>query len=167
MVMNAVIFGAGRLGRLHFLYWNLGLTAAMYVLIVVTTPDDASGFSDAIARRFLGYLPLLWLSCATATRRAHDRSHSGWFVALLFIPIINIGASLYLLLAPSFDMPNRYGPPAAGQLKLSATELSQAKAILAEEHEAAEVRRNEDLLTDDGSFDMDGLFRTNPGARPD
>lgn len=163
--MNKVVFGAGRLGRLHFLYWNLGITAAMYFLVAVTTPDDAEGIADAIGNRFLGYLPLLWLSCAAATRRAHDRNHSGWFVVLLFVPVANIAAMLYLLLAPSFEMPNRYGEPASGQLTLSADELAQAKALLAAEAEAAERARNEALLTEDGSFDMHGLFRQNPALQ--
>lgn len=165
--MNRIVFGAGRLGRLHFLYWNLGITAAMYFLVAVTTPDDVEGIADAIGNRFLGYLPLLWLSCAAATRRAHDRNHSGWFVVLLFVPVANIAAMLYLLLAPSFEMPNRYGEPATGQLTLSADELAQAKAILAAEAGAAERARNEALLTEDGSFDMNGLFRHNPRCRVD
>lgn len=165
--MNKIVFGAGRLGRLHFLYWNLGIMAAMYLLVAVTTPDDVDGLADAVGNRFLGWLPLLWLSCAAATRRAHDRNHSGWFVVLLFVPIVNIAATLYLLLAPSFEMPNRYGEPASGQLTLSADELAQAKQILAAEEAEAERRRNEGLLTDDGSFDMDGLFKHNPALRGD
>jgi len=165
MSMNRILFGAGRLGRLHFLYWNLGLTAAMYLLIIATTPDDIGGVGDAIAHRFLGWLPLMWLSCAVATRRAHDRNHSGWLVVLLFVPFVNIGATLYLLFAPSFEMPNRYGPAPVGHLKLSAEELEQAREILAAQELEEKRRRDDDLLTDDGSFDMDGLFRNSPGAR--
>lgn len=163
--MNQIVFGAGRLGRLHFLFWNLGLSAAMYVLVILTTPDDVDGLADAVGNRFLGWLPILWLSCAAATRRAHDRNHSGWFVVLLFVPVVNIAAMLYLLLAPSFEMPNRYGEPASGELKLSAAELEQARAILAAEEAEAARRRNEDLLTADGSFDMDGLFKHSPALR--
>ena len=163
--MNRIVFGAGRMGRLHYLYWNLGLLAASYVLIAVTTPDDVEGLADAVANRFLGWLPIVWLSCAAATRRAHDRNHSGWFVVLLFVPVVNLAATLYLLLAPSFEMPNRYGEPAGGQLTLSPAELEQAKAILAAEAAEAERRRTEALLNEDGSFDMNGLFRHNPALQ--
>jgi hypothetical protein len=152
---------------LHYLYWNLGLMAAMYILIAVTTPDDIDGLADAIGNRFLGWLPLVWLSCAAATRRAHDRNHSGWFVVLLFVPLVNIGVTLYLLVAPSFEMPNRYGEPAGGQVTLSPADLERAKAILAAEEAAAERRRTEGLLNDDGSFDMNGLFAHNPALRGD
>ena len=165
--MNGIIFGAGRLGRLHFLYWNIALTVAGAILIFLTTPDDVDGLADAVGNRFLGWLPILWLSCAAATRRAHDRNHSGWFVVLLFLPLVNIAATLYLLFAPSFDMPNRYGAPAGGQLKLSATELEQAKAILAAEEAEAARRRDEDLLNADGSFDMNGLFKHSPALVSD
>lgn len=163
--MNEIVFGAGRLGRLHFLYWNLGITAAMYFLVALTTPDDVEGIADALGNRVLGYLPLLWLSCSAATRRAHDRNHSGWFVVWLFVPVANIATMLYLLFAPSFEMPNRFGEPASGELRLTADELAQAKALLAAEADAAERKRDEDLLTDDGSFDMSGLFRHSPALQ--
>lgn len=169
--MNEIVFGAGRLGRLHYFYWNFGLTLFWVLVIYVTAPQSANpdAVFDAFANRFLAWVPYIWLSGAAATRRAHDRSHSGWFVVLLFIPVANVVAALYLTFWPSYELPNRYGPPRSGRYVLSPEELEQARVVLAAEQAENERRNNEKLLNNDGSFDMNGLFRENTlaGAIPE
>ena len=44
-------------------------------------------------------------------RRLHDRNHSGWLCLLIFVPVVNILFTLYLLLAPGHQETNAYGPP--------------------------------------------------------
>lgn len=53
-------------------------------------------------------------------RRSHDLNKSGWFLLLLFIPIVNLYAIFKLWLSKGTEGPNRFGPdplaPAKGRV---------------------------------------------------
>ena len=121
---------------------------------------------DEAGSIFLFSVPLVWIGYAQAVRRAHDRNHTGWFVCLYFFPILNIAAWIYLQFFGSYETPNRWGPPAERRA-LSVEELEQARSIIAQEQAAQRAYVEKDLLNDDGSFDMDGLFKRNPALRDD
>jgi uncharacterized membrane protein YhaH (DUF805 family) len=166
--MSQIFFGGGRIGRLHYFLMNVGLSVLGVVLFQATGVDNpVTGEFEATADTFLVWLPLVWLSAATALRRIHDRNHSAAFLVLLFVPVLNLVAGLYLLFAPSYDVVNRHGPPAEGH-----EPAPQADRVAMIESDWAEVghdseSRERHLVHDDGSFDMDGLFKDNPGARHD
>ena len=41
-------------------------------------------------------------------RRLHDRNHSGWYLLLAFVPLVNLAMILYLLFAPGKAEGNRW-----------------------------------------------------------
>ncbi len=43
-------------------------------------------------------------------KRAHDRNHSGWFILLCFIPILNLWPAIELGFLAGTNGPNQYGP---------------------------------------------------------
>lgn len=165
--MNRVFFGGDRIGRLEYFFWQVGLVAGFVVIAYATSGGDMVARDlDDLGNRFLLSIPLIWLQYAQAVRRAHDRNHTGWLVLLYFFPILNIALWIYLQFFGSYETDNRWGPPAERRA-LSLEELAQAKAILAQEEAAQRAYVEKDLLTDDGSFDMDGLFKSNPALRGD
>lgn len=61
----------------------------------------------------------LWVSIATDVRRFHDRDKSGWWVFIVFVPVVG---AVWLLVECGFlegtRGPNRFGPdPLAGVAK--------------------------------------------------
>ena len=166
--MSRIIFGGGRIGRLHYFLVNVALFIVSVVLVQATGVENpVSGEFLTTADTFLVMLPIVWLGAANALRRIHDRNHTGWFLVLLFVPVVNVAAGLYLLFAPSYDVVNRHGPPAEGHDGLSPAEraaMIESKTV--EAYRAANPRERH-VVNDDGSFDKDGLFKDNPGARRD
>jgi len=60
-------------------------------------------------------LAILYPSLAVAAKRFHDRDKSGWWILILFIPII--GFIWYLVelgFLPGMPSPNRFGPDPLG-----------------------------------------------------
>jgi uncharacterized membrane protein YhaH (DUF805 family) len=53
----------------------------------------------------------IYFSVIFLIRRLHDRNHNGWLSLLIFVPVVNLVFTLYLLLAPSHNESNEYGPP--------------------------------------------------------
>ena len=64
-------------------------------------------------------LAILYPSLAVAAKRFHDRDKSGWWILILFIPII--GFIWYLVelgFLPGTPGPNRFGPDPLGTAAL-------------------------------------------------
>lgn len=53
----------------------------------------------------------LYSSIAVNVKRCHDRDHSGWFLLLGFIPILNLWPFIELGFLAGTDGPNGYGDP--------------------------------------------------------
>lgn len=51
----------------------------------------------------------LWPSIVIYIKRSHDRGRSGWFILLLFVPILNIWALIEFLFLPGTAGANGYG----------------------------------------------------------
>ena len=165
--MNRIFFGGDRIGRLEYFGWQVGLVAGFLAIAFVTSGGDFIARDlDDVGNRFLLSVPLIWLQYAQAVRRAHDRNHTGWLVLLYLVPLLNIALWVYLQFFGSYDADNRWGPPAERRA-LSMEELAQARAILAEREAAQRASVEKDLLTEDGSFDMDGIYKSNPALRGD
>ncbi len=92
----------GRLNRKR--YFLRGLL--IFIILIIDTP-----FLDAIPVLAVPIMFVLTISSIMlGIRRCHDVNKSGWFYLLVFVPIVNIIASLYLLFAPGTTGSNTYGP---------------------------------------------------------
>lgn len=99
----------GRTHRLGFLAYVLIVNLFVYGLIeiVVATMQSLAALYAALALSAIGTLIVV----AAVIRRYHDLGHSGWWLLWLFIPLVNFGFFLYLLLWPGEPNENRFGPP--------------------------------------------------------
>ena len=71
---------------------------------------DASGnYSYGVVGPIVGVL-LIYSAFAVYVKRAHDRGRTGWFVLLLFVPILNLWPAVELLFLRGTVGPNRFGP---------------------------------------------------------
>lgn len=103
----------GRSSRAEFWWFYL------FNWLVVVIGYAAIAVFDMIYRNagFLVFLAVLgWLAVAfvltlsLAVRRLHDMDRSGWFIALAFIPVVNLGLLIWLAF-PGTSTANRFGPP--------------------------------------------------------
>lgn len=107
----------GRIRRIeYFLSCLLGgvVTGIAFWLGVGTSLVGASqnsggGFGIGVLIGFAALIGGIWFTIAQDVKRLHDVDKSGWFIILLFIPIINFILGLYMLLADGTVGPNRYG----------------------------------------------------------
>ncbi|MCH3949548.1 MAG: DUF805 domain-containing protein [Acidaminococcus sp.] len=95
----------GRLNRKRYLMRSIVFTIAFMVMALIFGDDDI--FSDTNVA-FDALVNLLTLPLDI--RRVHDLNKSGWFAALLFVPIFGNLYYLYLLFAKGTVGPNRFGP---------------------------------------------------------
>ena len=58
------------------------------------------------------HLTLGWCLVAVCVKRLHDRDHTGWFVLLILVPVVNIFCLLYLGLWRGRSVTNEFGAPA-------------------------------------------------------
>ena len=56
------------------------------------------------------YAVALYMWLAVNVKRCHDRGHSGWFVLLSLIPVVNIWYVVEVGFLPGQSGPNRFGP---------------------------------------------------------
>jgi uncharacterized membrane protein YhaH (DUF805 family) len=104
----------GRIGRsTYWLKFFLPYLAIYLVLLAVDwrlgthEPDEKtvgllSGSFVAVA---------LYSSIAVNVKRCHDRDHSGWFLLLGLVPILNLWPLIELGFVAGTYGPNRYGDP--------------------------------------------------------
>jgi uncharacterized membrane protein YhaH (DUF805 family) len=71
--------------------------------------SDGMGFLSAIYG-----LVVLIPALALSVRRLHDTNRSGWWLLVLFIPIVGIFVFLYFMIQDSTPGANRYGPNPKG-----------------------------------------------------
>jgi len=98
----------GRMSRSQYWTWLLILTVVRGVVGVVIQVSVASEttyiylqlFGDAV---FM--IPVL----AILIKRLHDRDRSGWWVVMLFIPILNLWILIEAWFLKGSDGPNRFG----------------------------------------------------------
>ncbi|MDE7371710.1 MAG: DUF805 domain-containing protein [Desulfovibrio sp.] len=119
-VLSTCIFrkyakGAGRASRgeffVYFVFYFLFCTLwSLGILGLIRAAGDIN-LLDFV----LSYVPFIFLPpmLAVSVRRLHDSGRSGWFVLLLFVPLINLFC-MALLCLPGTPGPNRYGPQPEG-----------------------------------------------------
>ncbi len=105
-----VLAANGRIGRLRYMAYSMVL-----VLGVVMLGGIVAAIMMAINPGFMLLLLLLAIpafvySILLGKRRLNDRDQSGWWILLMFIPLINLILYLYLIFAPGTAGSNSYGP---------------------------------------------------------
>jgi uncharacterized membrane protein YhaH (DUF805 family) len=102
----------GRIGRIRYLAYQFASSLLIGVLIAFL-----GAALNSISLSFIAWLPILSLPLYFASlfifgrRRLNDLGHSGWFILLTFIPIVNFVFGLYLVFARGDEANNEYGPP--------------------------------------------------------
>jgi len=106
----------GRIGRST--YWLKFILLYLLINIVLTIVDMSTGLMiDDGMGGGIGMLSTIfsligiWFSLAAGAKRCHDRGRSGWFQAIVLIPIIG---AIWLLVELGFlrgtEGENRFGP---------------------------------------------------------
>ncbi len=107
----------GRIGRST--YWLKFVLPYVVITIVLTIIDMTAGLTidDGMGGGGIGILSSIfsligiWFSLAAGAKRCHDRGRSGWFQAIMLIPIIG---GIWLLIELGFlkgtEGENRFGP---------------------------------------------------------
>ena len=97
---------SGRLSRRSFwLYHALPAAALELAALFIDAKVNANGTLFVLVV-FL----MLWPGFSANVQRAHDRGRSGWFLLLLFIPLVSIWPSIELGFMAGDIGPNQYGP---------------------------------------------------------
>lgn len=119
--MNNLLFGVrGRITRAKFWLVALGILVIEALLFTAIggaaamsgDPDKALAAIGPIASLVLFFFGIVatWISVAVAIKRFHDRDKSGWWVLIIFVPVI--GALWYLIecgFLRGTDGHNKYG----------------------------------------------------------
>lgn len=95
----------GRAPRAEYWWWQLAM-------VLVALLVGGVGYSTNPFAQSAGLLGLLLFlpSLAVAIRRLHDTDRSGWFILLVFVPLIGSLILLWWYLKPGTPGPNRFGP---------------------------------------------------------
>jgi len=124
--MKDLLFGVhGRVNRAKFWLVALGIFVLEVIIFAVlggttamsTDPQQALANIGPVAGivLFVFGVVALWISIAVAIKRYHDRDKSGWWVLIVFVPIIG---GLWYLIECGFlrgtPGPKNYGPDPLG-----------------------------------------------------
>jgi len=106
---------SGRIGRLRYLAYGMGLMLLTYpvIFVIFALSGMLSGEAPgALVFVPLGvvYIALLVFSFGYMVRRLNDMDQSGWLSLLMLIPLVNLVMILVLLVARGTAGSNRYGP---------------------------------------------------------
>lgn len=111
----------GRLNRANYLfasmcYWFIALTVTWLLFSNVITErgmsnalSSPSGSSYFVILYIVSLVLLVFLA-SIYVRRMHDLGMSGWWVFIIFIPLMNVILPIYLLVKPGDAGSNSYGP---------------------------------------------------------
>jgi len=113
-----VITVSGRIGRLRYLAYTMGLMFLVMVMggfvigltVAISPPDEAGAGALTIMMAGVIYFLMFAASLILAIRRLNDFDTSGWFSLLFFVPIVNVILSLMLWFMPGTKGANRFGP---------------------------------------------------------
>ena len=124
----SIISFNGRIGRLRYLAYAMGINIVLMVAMVVImgtsmgTSALMSGSPEgmsmiAIVTTSLLYIAIFVISVMFAKRRLNDLNRSGWWCLLFIVPIANMLLAIYMRFFPGTDGDNNWGPaPTANSL---------------------------------------------------
>jgi|GEM_PF-750368 len=106
-----------RIGRCRYLAYILGLDLlAMVPAVIGVTLMGVSGILGGLILA-VTYIALIVYAIAFGVRRLHDLDKSGWWILLMFVPLVNLGLAIYMVFFPGTIGENRFGsqpPPNSG-----------------------------------------------------
>jgi len=112
MSFSQLVFSSeGRIRRRT--YWLYGITVAILSWIalgidtLLGTYNSDSGFGVV---QVIFSLVVLIPGIMVCIKRAHDRDRSGWFILIIFVPILNLWPAIELGFIGGTNGPNKYGP---------------------------------------------------------
>jgi len=132
-----VLSFSGRIGRLRYLAYNMGLYLATIGLMIpfaglglIASPEEnPSAISLIVTTIFT--IVLIVASVAITKRRLNDLNRSGWWFLAFVVPIVNLLATLYVLFFPGTDGDNEFGPaPTANPLGVKILALTMPALTL-------------------------------------
>lgn len=91
---------------------------ALFQLLAWTGVAIVGGMIGPVV--MLGLLALLWLglflpNLGLNVRRLHDTNHSGWWLLILFVPVVGGLVFFIFSVIPGTPGPNRFGPDPLGR----------------------------------------------------
>ena len=119
-MMNLLFGFQGRINRARFWYAHIGVVIAQIVVFslaggaALLQGDPRAMANSASATGLMAsllFIPIFWVSLALAVKRYHDLGKSGWWIFIVFVPLI--GAIWFLIevgFLPGTKGPNPYGP---------------------------------------------------------
>lgn len=110
-----IFTSAGRLGRIRYLMYTMGVALAGMLLIAIGMMLPLVGPIVAIAV----YIAILVMSILLTIQRCHDFNKSGWYALLLLVPLV----SLIFYFWPGTQGENNHGhqpPPNSTMIKVGA-----------------------------------------------
>ncbi len=112
MSLTQLLFSSeGRIRRSTYWLYSFGVAGvfliALFADLLLGTYNQDTGYGViSIIIRLLSIIP----GIIVGVKRCHDRDHSGWFMLLLFVPILNLWPFIELSFLAGTDGPNSYGP---------------------------------------------------------
>ncbi|WP_159429672.1 DUF805 domain-containing protein [Acidaminococcus timonensis] len=107
----------GRLGRVEMALRGALLLAGtglvtfflMGCVCLFTLFESGVGAIALLGLWMLTYLVMMVCGISLFVRRFHDMDRSGWWVLLLFIPVVHLAVYIYLLIRKGTEGDNRFG----------------------------------------------------------
>ena len=118
-MMNLLFSFQGRVNRARFWLVHVGIIVAEIVIFMIAggaalmaDPQAAMAATSNASSLFslVLFIPIFWISLAITVKRYHDRNKSGWWILIVFVPVI--GAIWYFIevgFLPGTSGPNTYG----------------------------------------------------------
>lgn len=112
---------SGRIGRLRYLAYQTTAIILIYLVFAIlgavvlgmtgnSSPNFAAiGVIGALAM-LLGFAAIIIVTFTFVKRRLNDCGVSGWWGILVFVPLVNMLMSLFLIFAPGSKGANDFGP---------------------------------------------------------
>lgn len=103
----------GRISRqIYWLAWGLLVCVNGVLVGQLVGGDDATLYRIAELVGPLVILATVYANFAVAVKRLHDVGYAGFIAIALFVPLVNIGFTIWVGLLPGSQGPNAYGEAA-------------------------------------------------------
>ena len=117
-VMDISNFFTGRINRRNYAVVFIVLNIAYIMMYSYRTEGLPKEWATLIPTLLI-MLVLVILSWSIAIRRFHDIGKSGWYMLLLFLPILNLILPIYLLFKSGDVSANKYGTPPKSRIDIA------------------------------------------------